>query len=198
MNKFVLKGIKDSVVILLKMQLTQEQIEQMNAVLEHHTTLNKIQLYRDAGASPYIIGILMKQLELSNPKKFGIMMECVAQSIFGLDNSTNSEHDKIKNGKKLEIKTSTMSINGLQRGKRVFQYNSIRMKYDYDYLMICNINFTTIDYYLISKEKLGQLSEMFQGQKRFRNDSIIEILQFDKIKNYCVAINPSNIGEILN
>ena len=180
------------------MILDTMQINQMNSIFDHHTTLNKIQLYKDSGASPFIIDILLKQLELGNNKKFGCMMEHLAKSLFNLDDSLNSEHDSVKNGFKIEQKTSTMSAPKLRMGKSQFQYNSIRMKYDYTHLMLCNINFTTIDFYLISKKKLHQLRELFLGQKRFRNDSIIEVLMFDVIKEHCIAINPENIDKVLS
>lgn len=172
----------------LNIQLIQE-------CLDNYTSLDKYQLYKDNGATPVILDILQKQKSLENPKKFGIMMEEIAQKLLNLENSTNSEHDKIKNSKKIEIKTSTMLNKGLINNKKIFQYNSIRLDYDYDFLLLQNINFTNIDYYIIKKEKLLSLN-LCKNQKTIKKN-FINILRFQDIKDYVIPITDKNIDNII-
>ena len=168
----------------------------MKEILEEEIIKDKIQLYKNNFADQFIIDILIKQKQINNPKKYGVMMEKVAQKILGLSNSTNSEHDKIFNNKKLEIKTSSMEMKHLSKGIKYFQYNSIRLDYDYDYLLIQNINFNSIDYYILSKKQIKSLSLTKWNQKQKKKD-IIQMINFDEIKDYVVEINDRNINSIL-
>jgi len=170
---------------------------QMKQIMLNHTTLNKIQLYKNNNSSSWINDILIKQMELNNSKKFGIMMEDITQQLFNMDNSTSSEHDKIKNGYKIEIKTSTMLSKDLLKNRKTFQYNSVRLNYDYDYLMLCNVNFNSLDYYLISKVNLNKLN-FYHNQKSYKNNRIITMIRFSDIEKYLVEVNPNNISNILN
>ena len=127
------------------------QINMIKKLIDEVNTDDKIELYKQNSACEYILSLLEAKKLLGNPKKFGIFMENVAQNLLDLENSINSEHDKIKNHKKIEIKTSTMLNQDIIKNKKTFQFNGIRLDYDYDYLLFQNINFQSIDYYLISK-----------------------------------------------
>lgn len=195
-----LKHLKDNVISNNieenKMQFNLSQRNLIQSVLDDTTTLDKRQLYKQNNASKFILDILEKQEELRNAKKWGVMMENVAQVLLGLDDSENSEHDKIYNGHKIEIKTSTMLNKHLEKGRHTFQYNSVRLDYDYDYLLLQNVNLNSLDYYLISKKKLKTLN-LGANQKMIKKD-IIQMINFDKIKDYVISITDKNIDSILN
>lgn len=175
------------------MKINNIQKEMINQLITEIEIEDKIKLYKENEAEDYIIKILETQKIISNPKQFGIFLEDVAEKILGLSPSINSEHDKMYNGKKIEIKSSTL----LKKDLKTFQYNSIRMDYDYDYILFQNINFKEIKYYLLSKEKLLEIRDLWKGQKSFIK-GIITMITFDIIEKYCKEINSQEDLMILN
>jgi hypothetical protein len=173
------------------MNQSVEQQLQIKLLLESYKPNDKIQMYKDKGATPYIIDILSTQKDLNNPKRFGVLMEHVAEQLLGLDPSINSEHDKMLLGKKIEIKTSSISFK-----TKIFQFNSIRLNFDYDYLLLQNINYNRLDYWIISKEKIKQLSLTLWKQKQ-KKKGIIQLITFSKIKEYCIRIDYDNIRSFI-
>lgn len=167
----------------------------VNNILNTYSTLNKIDLYKEQGATELVINILIKRKELGNPKKFGILMEDIAQTILGLDDSDNSEHDKKFGEYKLEIKTSTLLMNRLVKGFKTFQYNSIRIDYDYDFLILQNIDIDGLHYYILSKEQVKELARtIFKNQKKIKI-GIIEMMIFEKVKDMVFELTENNIEE---
>ena len=178
------------------MKINNIQIEMLNKLIDDVEVEDKIQLYKDNNSNPFILKLLDTQKRLSNPKLWGCFLEQVAQNLLGLDDSINTEHDKIHNTKKIEIKSSTMLSSDLLKNKYTFQYNSVRLDYDYDYLLLQNINFNTIDYYIISKENLKEISKMWSGQKSYKKN-IITMINFKDIKDYVIEITDKNISNII-
>ena len=178
------------------MKLDKNNIMMLHKLIDEVEVEDKIKLYQLHHSSPFILKLLETQKRLSNPKKWGCFLEDVAQNLLSLDDSINTEHDKIKNKKKIEIKSSTMLNTDLKKNKYTFQYNSVRLDYDYDYLLLQNINFNSIDYYLISKENLKKISNLWGGQKSFTKN-IITMINFNQIKEYCIEITDKNISNII-
>lgn len=167
------------------MILTNIEMDNINNLIKDLDYKQKIQFYKDNNSSPFILNILHAQKLLSNPKKFGVFMEDVAQNLLDLDDSSSSEHDKRFYNKKIEIKTST------QNDKYYYQYNSIRISYDFDYLLLQNIGFDEIKYWIISKENIIKIKHLWKGQKSMVNN-IITMIQFRNISKYCIEIKEKN------
>lgn len=163
-------------------------------ILDNVNIIDKAILYRKNGARESIIRIIETRLKM-NPSQFGSMMEGFIKTLFKGKDSVSTEHDLIIDGFKVELKSATMKLKELEKGKKVFLYDSIRPSWDYDYLMFCNINFTQLDYYIIKKQDFLKI-KLGLNQRRFKNHSVISTC-FDKIKDYVIKVNPYNIHKYL-
>ena len=94
---------------------------------------------------------LMKYVELSNGA-FGSRMESLVQDWFGWDSRTDSGHDHRMNGKTIEQKSSRFTAKG---GEWMWQH--IELKHPWDYLLICGLNFNSINFYICSRDKIEEL-----------------------------------------
>ena len=128
--------------------------QQINDIIQEETDkidlMNKIEIFKNNGADKQIINILEKT---ENRRRWGDMMEDITKRIFNFDERDNSEHDYKYNSIKIEQKASTPLLKHLKKGKMTFQYNDIRDNYDYDGLILCNIEFNELKYYYIIKKK---------------------------------------------
>ena len=180
------------------MKLTNTQKIEIQLLISKEETNDKIQIYKENGTDDYIIELLQLQKRYSTPKQWGVFMEKVAQQNLQLEDSINSEHDKILDTKKIEIKTSTMLFNSLKyKNKKVFQYNSIRLDYDYDYLLLQNLNFNSIDYYIISKDKIKELTNILWLKQKQKKKDIIQMIQFNDIEQYLIEVDSNNINDYI-
>lgn len=163
------------------MKLNNNSKDMILQLIEEVCLEDKTEFYKSNNADPFIIKILELYKELNNPKKWGVFLENVAEKVLGLSPSTNSEHDKTYNGKEIEIKSSTLN-------KRLhYQYNSVRITYKYDYLLLQNIGFNEIKYYIISKEELIKIKDIWKGQKTL-SKGLITMINFLSIEKYVTEI----------
>ena len=164
----------------------------INKVLDKKEHSNKIQMYLDNGCDDTILRLIKYN---STPSQFGHLMEDIIKTVFGADDSLNKGHDLIYKGKKIELKSSRIKNDYLINGKKIYQYDCIRPYEDYDYIMICNINFDELKYYIISKEKFLSLG-LGKNQKRFKENNVIST-SFKKIKDHITEITPKTIDKYL-
>jgi hypothetical protein len=119
--------------------------------LNSHKTFIKpktqLDYYTEYEAHPEIL----KYVGLSGGA-FGGLMEHIAGEIFGLGARNNSGHDHTKNGKTIEQKSSRYTAKG---GGWMWQH--IEMKHEWDYLLICGLNFDNIRFYISPRDKIEEL-----------------------------------------
>jgi len=96
----------------------------------------------------------MKYVELS-PAAFGARMEAIAREYLGLRNRIGSGHDHSVNDKTIEQKSSRYTAKG---GEWMWQH--IEIKHDWDYLLICGLNFHRIQFYISPRHKIERLIEV--------------------------------------
>tara|TARA_R110002126_G_scaffold196012_4_gene343896 strand:- start:71 stop:523 length:453 start_codon:yes stop_codon:yes gene_type:complete len=124
-----------------------------------------------------------------NPKKFGIFLEDIIKDFFELDNSDTSECDCCYKGMGIEIKSSTLLNKDLLKDKYTYQYNSIRKFYKYDYLMICNIGITGLDFYIIDKVSFWEYIDTLNIKQKKLKVGILEMITFKRIEKIMIRVN---------
>ncbi len=156
---------------------------------------NRIDLYRSKGSNQDILDVLEQN---KNPKKFGVFMEEITKDIFGFGNSLNSEHDFRYGSSKIELKSSCCLLSALQKDKKVFQYNSIRMDYDYEYLMVCNINVEDLEFYIVKKEKFKKYIKSLNLKQKKLKKGILELITFDRLKPIMRRVEPETFEKVFD
>ena len=92
----------------------------------------QLEYYIENKASPQILQYVTLQ-----GKTFGEKyMEKIAKEYFNLEKRINSSHDHIKLGKKIEQKSARYGSDGSE-----WKWQHIEMKHDWDYLLICGLDF---------------------------------------------------------
>lgn len=91
---------------------------------------------------------IIKMVSLGN-KSFGERLQRIIMEYFNLDKPSNTGHDIKQNssGKKFEVKSSRFWVNNGD-----WKWQHIMENHDYDYLLLCGINFNSIDVFIISKK----------------------------------------------
>tara|TARA_R110000787_G_scaffold283962_1_gene397227 strand:- start:266 stop:799 length:534 start_codon:yes stop_codon:yes gene_type:complete len=158
----------------------------VNEEIEKIKFIDKVDLYKSKGCSDMILKILKQN---KNPKKFGIMMENIIKNYFELDVSDTTECDCCYKGMGIEIKSSTLLSSDLLKNKYTYQYNSIRKFYKYDYLMICNINITGLDFYIIDKKTFWEYIDSLKIKQKKLKIGILEMICYKRIKDIMIKIN---------
>jgi hypothetical protein len=156
--------------------------DMIKKIIDETEIEDKIELYKKNNADSTIIDILQKK---TNNR---IMMEDIIAGIFSFDNSTHTEHDKQYKGKKIEIKTSTLLNKDLKKNKYTFQYFGIHSNYDWDYLILCNIWFDELKFYIVDKKTFTDW-KLFDKQKNYK------ILNFERVK--ITELTLENINSLL-
>jgi hypothetical protein len=114
-------------------------------------TKTQVDYYIDNNADQDIIKIV----RLGN-KSFGEKLQRIVMEYFDLDKPKNTGHDITDNfsGKKFENKSSRFWVtNGDWRWQHIME------EHDYDYLLLCGLNFQGIDVFIISKSEFLSLKE---------------------------------------
>ena len=103
----------------------------------------QVDYYMENNAHPDIIKIV----SLGN-KSFGERLQRIVMECLHLDKPTNTGHDIQQNstGKKFEVKSSRFWVNNGD-----WKWQHIMEDHDYDYLLLCGVNFNSVDVFIISK-----------------------------------------------
>ena len=124
---------------------------------------------------------ILQLVSMAN-KVFGAEMEGIYQEIFQLDPRENTQHDGIRNGKKIEIKSARWHAIGDD-----CNWQHLEAEYDYEFVLFTLVDFDRLKVWIISKKKLmGELREknivMKQGQQGWTTTK-------NKIEPYLTSIS---------
>jgi hypothetical protein len=89
-------------------------------------------------------------------KSFGERLQRIIMECLNLDKPINTGHDIRQNstGKKFEVKSSRFWVSNGD-----WKWQHIMENHDYDYLLLCGVNFNTVDVFIISKSDFLNLKE---------------------------------------
>ncbi len=109
------------------------------------TTKTQVDYYIENNAHPDIV----KMVGLGN-KSFGEKLQRIIKEHLKLDKPSGTGHDIKQNssGKKFEVKSSRYWVSNGD-----WKWQHIMEDHDYDYLLLCGINFQGIDVFIISKSE---------------------------------------------
>lgn len=144
-------------------------------------TKTQIDYYLENNASQDII----KLVSLSN-KSFGERLQRIVMEVLELDKSNSTGHDIRENisGKKFENKSSRFWIkNGDWRWQHIME------NHDYDYLLLCGLNFQGIDVFIISKNEFLALKEKKLVTQQGGAEGQGLWCNYNNIKKYLTPIN---------
>jgi len=157
-----------------------EKINKTKAFESIKEVKTQVDYYMENDAHPDII----KMVNLSN-KSFGERLQRIVMEYLNLDKPINTGHDiqQISTGKKFEVKSSRFWV---KNGDWKWQH--IMEDHNYDYLLLCGINFNSVDVFIISKsdflslKKIGLVTQQggAEGQGLWCN--------FSNIKDYLTPI----------
>jgi hypothetical protein len=106
---------------------------------------------------------ILQLVSMAN-KVFGAEMEGIYQEIFQLSPRVNSQHDGIRTGKKIEIKSARWHATGDD-----CNWQHLEPEYDYEFVLFTLVDFDSLKVWIISKKKLMALRDtnivMKQGQQ---------------------------------
>jgi hypothetical protein len=142
--------------------------------MEKKTT--QLELYVKRGASPEILSLV----SMAN-KVFGTEMEGIFQELFQLSPRLSSQHDGIRLGKKIEIKSARWHATGDD-----CNWQHLEPDYDFEFVMFTLVDFTGLKVWMITKELLmGELRKqnvvLKQGQQGWTTNK-------NKIEKYLTPI----------
>ena len=128
-----------------------ENIAKTKAFEDIKSVNTQVDYYIENGSHPDII----KLVSLGN-KSFGERTQRIIKECLNLDNPTNSGHDvqQTSTGNKMEVKSSRFWVNTGD-----WRWQHIMENHEYDYLLLCGVNFDNIDVFIISKTDFLNLKE---------------------------------------
>lgn len=92
-------------------------------------------------------------------------MEQIAKEYFNLEDRTSSTHDHIKLTKRIEQKSARYHANGGD-----WKWQHIEMTHEWDYLLLCGLDFREIKFYISSRKIVEKLIDEYiivgQGKKK--------------------------------
>lgn len=89
-------------------------------------------------------------------KSFGEKyMEHIAREYFKLDKKKDTTHDHVKLSKTIEQKSARYHANGAD-----WKWQHIEMKHDFDYLLLCGLDFQSIKFFITCKKNLEKLIQL--------------------------------------
>lgn len=123
-------------------------IQRINQTKSFESILNaktQVDYYINNNAHSDILKIVVL-----NNKSFGERMQRIIMELLSLNNSNKSSHDIQLNcmGIKFEVKSSRFWV-----GTGDWKWQHIMENHDYDYLLLCGVNFNGIDLFIISKSE---------------------------------------------
>lgn len=97
-------------------------------------------------------------------------MENIAREYFKLDLKKDTAHDHIKLNKKIEQKSARYNANGSD-----WIWQHIEMNHNFDYLLLCGLDFHNIKFFISSRKIIEQLieSKIITGQGRIKNGTAL-------------------------
>ncbi len=136
----------------------------------------QLDLYVKHSSPPEILSLV----SMAN-KVFGTEMEGIFQEVFQLAPRENTQHDGIRLGKKIEIKSARWHATGDD-----CNWQHLEPDYDYDFVMFTLVDFTGLKVWMISKDLLmGELRKqnivLKQGQQGWTTNK-------NKIESYLTPI----------
>jgi hypothetical protein len=128
-----------------------EYVSQTKAFESIKEVKTQVDYYTQNGAHTDII----KLVALGN-RSFGEKIQRIVMEFFNLDKPETTGHDVKQNtlGKKFEVKSSRFWV-----GTSDWKWQHIMEDHDYDYLLLCGVNFKKIDVFIITKQKVLELKE---------------------------------------
>jgi len=123
---------------------------------------SQLDYYREKNASSEII----PYVSISG-KSFGEKyMEQIAKEYFKLDIRTDSSHDHKKMKKTIEQKSARYHANGDD-----WKWQHIEMEHEWEFLLLCGLDFTSIKFYIAPRETVENLIEkgIITGQGKQKN-----------------------------
>jgi hypothetical protein len=142
--------------------LTSNKIKEMKC---HNTFIqpkSQLDFYKEHNSSKEI----MRYVSLQG-KSFGEKyMEQFAKEFFNLGNRLSSTHDHVKSGKTIEQKSARYHANGGD-----WKWQHIEMTHDWDYLLLCGLDFQDIKFFISSRKTVEELinSGVIVGQGKKKN-----------------------------
>jgi|LakMenE01Jun11ns_1017448.scaffolds.fasta_scaffold9833590_2 hypothetical protein len=144
---------------------------------------NKTQIdyYIENKSNPDIV----KLVGLNN-KSFGEKMQRIVMESLNLDKPDGSSHDMRENinNVKFETKSSRFWVK-----VEDWNWQHIMENHDYDYLLLCGLNFQGIDVFIISKNKLINLKDNGLVKQQGGGEGQGLWCRYKNIKEYLTPIN---------
>lgn len=100
---------------------------------------------------------ILKYVRLQG-KTYGVAMEQIAKEHFNMDVRTSTRHDHKKNGEKLEQKSARWHADGND-----FKWQHVRVDHDWDYLLLCGLEFDKVLFWIAPKDVVKNIIEMGIG-----------------------------------
>lgn len=126
-----------------------ENINKTKAFESIKNVKTQVDYYRENSAHADIL----KMVALGN-KSFGERLQRIIMEYLGLDKPNNTGHDIQQNssGKKFEVKSSRFWVTNGD-----WKWQHIMEDHNYDYLLLCGVNFNSVDVFIISKNDFMNL-----------------------------------------
>jgi len=138
------------IIILFLYMLTIDMLKSLKSYQSFIPNQSQLEYYKMNNCD----NDLLPLVSLSN-KAFGeLAMEHFTKEYFNLDDKSNTKHDHMKYNKKIEQKSCRYSC----RGQLNFQH--IQLDHDWDYLLLCFLDFHSIQYFIASKEHVIHLESI--------------------------------------
>lgn len=195
-TNFVNNAIDDAVnELLYPNNIIIDYNNDINKIIKVNDSQNKkIKMYKDNNCSTTILNIISKNASAS---QFGALMESITKQLFNGKDRLNNDHDLLILDKKIELKSARIKNDYIKSNKKIFLYDSIRETFDYEYLMLCNVDFKDLRYYLISKQDFLALNHLWINNKRYKKNNVISI-DFNKISRFVDRVYPDTIHKFID
>jgi hypothetical protein len=159
------------------------EIEKLNKTKAFESIKNvktQVDFYIENGSHPDII----KMVALGN-KSFGEKMQRIVMECLNLDRPTSTGHDvqQSSTGKKFEVKSSRFWVSNGD-----WKWQHIMEDHDYDYLLLCGVNFNSVDVFIISKSDLLSLKDKGLVTQQGGAEGQGLWCNYNNIKNYLTPI----------
>jgi len=128
-----------------------EELSKTKAFDKIKNVKTQVDYYIENNAHPDII----KMVGLGN-KSFGERLQRIVMEYLNLDKPNNTGHDvqHILSNKKFEVKSSRFWVtNGDWKWQHIMEIHQ------YDFLLLCGVNFQSVDVFIISKKEFISLKE---------------------------------------
>ena len=165
-----------------------EKINKTKAFESIKGVKTQVDYYMENGAHPDIV----KMVALGN-KSFGERLQRIVMEYLNLDKPNNTGHDIQQNstGKKFEVKSSRFWVSNGD-----WKWQHIMEEHDYDYLLLCGVNFNSVDVFIISKSDFLKLKTKGLATQQGGAEGQGLWCNYSNIKDYLTPIK--NIQDLEN